>query len=99
MAANRVTLEYKDRGVTLGAEPTEHLTPTLLRAINQDLAEAVRAVERREAERVSVTLAIVVGRDKEDQVAMAYSRRGVTVEKGRLQVTPTGQGRLMEEEE
>ena len=96
---NSATLTYGDKSVTLGGETGGHLTPGLIRDIDRDLALAVAQVERREAERVSVTLAIVVGRDKDDGIVMSYSRRGVTVERGRLQVTNTGQGRLVEEEE
>lgn len=73
------------------------LTPGLIRNINTDLAEAQRQVESREMERVTVNVAITVGRNKEDELVMVYARRGTTLEKGRLQVAPTGQGRLLEE--
>lgn len=96
-----VTLSALGKSVTLGHKDPQsgHLTSSLIRNINADLSDAVRQVERREMERITITVALTVGRDREDNVVMLYARRGATLEKGRLQVAPTGQGRLLDEEE
>ena len=99
---DEVSLSYKDKTVTLGKKASRdepgHLTSGLIRAINADVADALGKIERRDKERITLTCAITVGRDKEDEVVILYKRRGATLESGRLQVAPTGQGQLLEEE-
>lgn len=71
-----------------------HLSPDLLRRLDDALDDAIGRVWDGEATRATVALAFAVGRDKEGDLVVTFSRKAGRDEQGSFQPTLAGQGRF-----